>query len=152
MTTGARNPAGVLKALAAMRMRDSALSLRTVDAVKMRDPDNVLRTLSGGSIGFSATVYPTTVNGFGSSPTDIRITTGSTAVSTMGGTPPFTYAWVMDVDWDAISPTSAVSAFRSPMVPPASSISSTAYVTVTDSLGSTCNSDTLYLSATNLHG
>ena len=146
-----RDTASAAKTLAAISARDVSVALKTVTVVKMRDADNVLQTIGGGSFGYSATAAPTLVVGSGYSGSSIQVTTPYATVTVAGGVAPFTYSWTpVDMDWEAVSPDSAVTPFRSPMIPPGDTVETTFTCTVTDNNGASTVTNPVTARARNL--
>lgn len=89
----------------------------------------------------SLSVSPSDVSGLGSSNKPLRITSDPVMATPTGGKAPFTYAWAITSGTaTAATPTNATTTF-SEVVSPGGSKSSTARVTVTDSLAKTAIAD-----------
>lgn len=81
--------------------------------------------------GLRVTVSPTNVVGVGQG----TVTTTTMTATVTGGSPPYAYNWVLDIDdgMSPVLPSSAATAFRKTDVGPGDIFTNTATVTVTDS-------------------
>lgn len=140
--------------------RDSG-GLSGIGAIRVRDASNVLVDLAQMSIRDGTGLYPLLVSfsvlaspdynyGFGSSGVPIQVVTNPCGVTVTGGSPPYTYLWVMDdPTWEAVTPTSPSTLFRSPLLNSGDSSATTATCEVTDSNTNTVVSNTVTAEATN---
>lgn len=148
MTT-LRDPDNVLRTVSSIQVRDSGNVLRTVSGGFLRDPSAASRPFAGVG-GMTVTVTPDSAFGYGSSHAPIIITTTSVTASVEGGTAPFTYSWAAEFSsFDAVSPTSATTIFRSDAVGPGDTATDNFVCTVTDAHGQTAASAPIPATASN---
>jgi len=144
-----------LRTIKGISIRDAGNVLRSIKTGFARDAGNVSRqvfTAFGGGAGLKAS--PISVSGFGNSRGSIAISTGACSVSATSGVPPYTYLWSKvsgDASWNATNPTGVSSAFRRGNVAPSDSFTSTWKCTVTDSSGSTADTNVVTANVENLN-
>jgi hypothetical protein len=122
-----------------IQVRDGTNTPRDISEIRVRDSNNVSRIVFSLAPDLSASAAPETVYGAASLST---ITTGSTTVTPVGGTPPYSHAWSLDtfdgpVAPTANSPTSATTTFTQTSVAPGDSYYASWIDTVTDDDGAT---------------
>lgn len=109
-----------------------------------------LREASGLTLVWSltsdlaATASPPSVYGAAASPIAVAVTTGSTTASATGGVEPYSYHWTIVDDgigppttWEAVTPNSASTQFRTSPLAAGEDAAGTATCTVTDDRGNT---------------
>jgi len=139
-----RDASGTLRTIASVSARDTASALKAVSGIYVRDSGAVLRTISGGG-SLSATLSPANLYGYGYSPGAINVTTGgSGTVSITGGTPPYTVDYTLsESGWEAVSPSSLVTPFRSPPLSGSEESNTLIYATVQDALSNVVITNTI---------
>lgn len=134
-----RDAAATLHTMARVRGRDAGGVLRTFQRIRMRDAGGVLRTVWQYLI---VTLSPDTiVSGNTETGGTVNISTASVLATPVGGTGPFTYAWVRaDVSaytWVISAPAAATTHFTANAVEEGVNTFAEFQVTVTDSVGAT---------------
>lgn len=128
--TSVREPLGV-SAIGGVTVREPS-GATIIGSIKGRDASNTLVTLFsafGGGGDLSAS--PPSVSGYTSSHAPQRINTTTVTITVASGTVD-AVAWSFDdAGWEAINPTSLTTAFRSPVVGPGDTATTTAHCTVT---------------------
>lgn len=144
MTVKVRD-AGGLATISAIKVR-TADGLKTLSQLSIRDADGLHSLLTAMEV----TAAPTTTYGYGSSGVAIRITTNACTATVVGGYAPFTYAWeAADTGWDAVSPSSPSTLFRSPPVNAGADAFTIFTCTVTDAGGNVVVSNNVEASVAN---
>lgn len=140
--------AGTLRTARDLKVMQAGVVRRT-RAVKIMH-GGTLRTVATFADPLAASVSPSSVSGIQSAPGEYPVVTGPSTAAPVGGTAPFTYAWV------------SVSGYGSPNNPTANSTNFTAdilpgtyggtfRVTITDAYGQTASAD-VSATFTNLGG
>lgn len=133
-----------LKAVSAVRVRDTSNVLRNVSQVYLRDATG-LKPLLGVTL---VTASPDSVFGSGYSPGEVIVTTNASSVTPLGAGS-YSYSWqTADPGWVAVNPTAQTTAFRSPPLAPGASSFATFACDVTGP-GGTVTSNAVYASASN---
>lgn len=134
-----RDAAATLHTMTRVRGRDAGGISRTFQRIRMRDAGGVLRTVWQYLI---VTLSPDgTVTGNSDAGGTVNISTASVLATPVGGTGPFTYAWVrLDVSaytWIISAPTAATTHFTANSVEEGVNTFALFQVTVTDAVGAT---------------
>lgn len=130
-----------------VQVRDGTNTPRDISEIWVRDSNNVPRLVFSTAPTLSAAASPESVFGYSNTGT---ATTDSTTVNVTGGTPPYTYAWTLEL-YDNPSaaptcsaPTSASVTFTQTSIGSGESYSANWSCTVTDATSATtqatCNS------------